>query len=155
MKIAFLNISQGKVERGSETFVMELSEGLGRSHDVKVISGRAELPTRWPGIWRLYIDPNGFGAAMFTLKNILMIFKEKYDVVIPLNSGWQPALIRLTTWLYGGKMVISGQSGIGWDDRNNLWCFPNTFVAISTYARNWAKRVNPLVKSVYIPNRRS
>ena len=89
---------------------------------------------------------------MFTLKNILMIFKEKYDVVIPLNSGWQPALIRLTTWLYGGKMVISGQAGCGWDDRNNLWSFPDAFVSLSTVSKRWAKSVNPFVRVATIPN---
>jgi glycosyltransferase involved in cell wall biosynthesis len=88
----------------------------------------------------------------FTFKSIPRIWKEKYDVVIPLNGGWQPAIIRIITWLYGGKMVISGQSGIGWDDRNNLWCFPNAFVAPSSKALSWAKKVMPIVKSFYIPN---
>jgi glycosyltransferase involved in cell wall biosynthesis len=49
-------------------------------------------------------------------------------------------------------MVISGQSGMGWDDRNNLWSFPNAFVALSSTAKIWAKRVNPFVKTKYIPN---
>ena len=49
------------------------------------------------------------------------------------------------------KMVISGQSGIGWDDRVNLY----SFLTISfqfPLALEWSKKVNPLVKSVYIPN---
>ena len=49
-------------------------------------------------------------------------------------------------------MVIAGQSGIGWDDRNNLWSFPNVFIALSSKALGWAKRANPLVRSKYIPN---
>ncbi|MBU0923218.1 glycosyltransferase family 4 protein, partial [Patescibacteria group bacterium] len=80
------------------------------------------------------------------------IWKEKPDIVIPLNGGWQPAFIRLTTWFYGGKMVASGQSGMGWDDRNNLWSFPNVFIALSSKALRWAKRANPLIRSKYIPN---
>lgn len=56
------------------------------------------------------------------------------------------------TWIYGGKMVISGQSGMGWDDRNNLWSFPNYFAALSSKATRWAKKVMPLVKAGYIPN---
>lgn len=152
MKIAFLNISQGRVERGSETFIKELSERLGKSHAVEVISGRLELSQRWPLLWRFYIDPNGFKVAIFTLKNIFKIFKEKYDVVVPLNGGWQPAFIRLATWLYGGKVVISGQSGKGWDDRNNLWSFPDAFVSLSLSLKRWAKRVNPFVRVETIPN---
>jgi glycosyltransferase involved in cell wall biosynthesis len=49
-------------------------------------------------------------------------------------------------------MVISGQSGIGWDDRNNLWSFPDSFVALSSYAKKWASRVNPFARVEYIPN---
>ncbi len=49
-------------------------------------------------------------------------------MVIPVNGGWMPAILRIVTWLYGGKLVISGQSGIGWDDRNNLWCFPDVLL---------------------------
>ena len=63
-----------------------------------------------------------------------------------------PALMRLATWAYRGKMVISGQAGMGWDERNNLWCFPDTFVALSSKAQKWAKGVNPLTRAVYIPN---
>ena len=57
---------------------------------------------------------------------------KKYDIVIPVDGGWEPAFIRIATWIYGGKMVISGQSGKGWDDRNNLWSFPNVFISISS-----------------------
>jgi glycosyltransferase involved in cell wall biosynthesis len=49
-------------------------------------------------------------------------------------------------------MVISGQSGMGWDDRNNLWSFPNAFIALSSTAKIWAKKVNPFVEIEYLPN---
>jgi len=49
-------------------------------------------------------------------------------------------------------MIVSGQSGMGWDDKVNLYSFPNYFIAISNTALQWAKKVNPFVKSVYIPN---
>lgn len=49
-------------------------------------------------------------------------------------------------------MIVSGQSGMGWDDRINLYCFPDVFIALSSEALKWAKRVNPFVSSVYIPN---
>jgi len=152
MKIAFLNIYQETAERGAETYVTELSKRLSKKHDVTVIGGNKLPAKRWPILWRAFLDPHGVQVCWWTLKKLPKIWREKYDIVIPLNGGWQVALIRLATWFYRGKMIISGQSGKGWDDRNNLWSFPDTFVAISTSLRNWAKRANPFVKSVYIPN---
>jgi glycosyltransferase involved in cell wall biosynthesis len=153
MKIAFLNIYQGKVERGAETFVTELSKRLSKNNQVELIFGSIMPPERKRNIyWRLYLDSNSLAIAWFTLKSLGKILKNRYDIVVPQNGGWQPALVRIVTWLYGGKMVISGQSGIGWDDRNNLWCFPNAFIALSSKALNWAKKAMPLVKSFYIPN---
>ncbi|MCX6706112.1 MAG: glycosyltransferase, partial [Candidatus Woesebacteria bacterium] len=76
----------------------------------------------------------------------------KYDLIIPTNGRFQVIAARIITWLTGGKMIVSGQSGMGWDDRINLYSFPDYFVALSNTALQWAKRINPLVKSVYIPN---
>lgn len=152
MKIAFLNIYQGLVDRGAETFVLELSKRLSISHTVKVFGDDKMPAKRWPILWIPYLDLQGLQIFWFTLKTIPSIWKEKFDVVIPVNGGWQSAIIRFITWLYGGKMVISGQAGIGWDDRNNLWSFPNAFVALSNKAKDWARKVMPLVKANYIPN---
>ncbi len=152
LKIAFLNIYQGMVGRGAETFIDELSTRLSKNHTVEVIAGNHPAYPRWPILWRLYLDPSGIMVLLFTLKTIPQLLKQKYDIVVPTNGGWQTLIVRLVTWLNGGKMVISGQSGIGWFDRNNLWMFPNLFIGTSTRAANWAKRVNSSVKSVYIPN---
>lgn len=124
MKIAFLNKHQNKVNRGAETFVKEISDRLKKKHDVDVIA-----------------DINYFD-----------LFKNKYDLIIPTNGRFQVVIVRLITWLTGAKMIVSGQSGMGWDDRVNLYSFPDVFVPISSQALSWAKKVNPFVKSVYIPN---
>lgn len=152
MKIAFINIYQGEVERGVETYVQELSRRLSRKHEVSILSFAKRPGVRWPIIWRAYLDPFGIQTFWYTLKLIPTLIRERFDIVIPVNGGWQPALVRLITWVRGGKMVISGQSGIGWDDRNNLWCFPDCFVALSDYAKKWVKRANPFVRVVAISN---
>lgn len=123
-KIAFLNKYQGKVNRGAETFVKEVSQRLSKNYQVDVISDI----------------------------NYLDLFKKRYDLVIPTNGRFQVVIVRLITWITGGKMIVSGQSGMGWDDRVNLYALPNYFVPISSQALEWSKKVNPLVKSVYIPN---
>jgi glycosyltransferase involved in cell wall biosynthesis len=123
-KIAFLNKYQDKVNRGAETFVKEVSQRLSKNYQVDIIS-----------------DINYFN-----------LLKKKYDLIIPTNGRFQVVVTRLITWLTGGKTIVSGQSGMGWDDRVNLYSLPNLFISLSTEALRWAKKVNPLIKSVYIPN---
>lgn len=124
MKIAFLNKYQGKVNRGAETFVFELSSRLAKNHNVDVIS---------------HID-------------YFKLFREKYDIIIPTNGRLQSIVARKIAWLTGAKIIISGQSGAGLDDRINLYSFPDVFVALSEYQRNWAKKINPFVRVIKIPN---
>ena len=152
IKVAFFNFTQSTVQRGAETFVAELSERLKENFKVTIFSDKNMLISRLPLIWRLYIDPQGIQVLLFTLDYIRDVFKEKYDIVIPLNGGWQVVLLRFVAWLYGGKMIISGQSGKGWDDRNNLLIFPDIFVSISSALKSWAKKVNPFIRIEYIPN---
>lgn len=124
LKLAFLNKYQGKVNRGAETFVKEVSQRLSRNYQVDIISDI----------------------------NYLDLIKKRYDLVIPTNGRFQVVITRIITWLTGGKMIVSGQSGMGWDDRINLYSLPSYFVPISSQALRWARRVNPFVKLVYIPN---
>ncbi len=124
MKIAFLNRYQNKVSRGVETFVYELSKRLSKNNEVDVIS-----------------DINYFN-----------LFKKKYDVIIPTNGRFQSIIVRKISWFTGARVVISGQSGAGLDDRINLYIFPDIFVALSEYQKKWAEKINPFVKVVKIPN---
>src|SRR6266404_552094 len=124
MKVAFLNKYQGTVNRGAETFVTELSKRLSKNFSVDVISKI----------------------------NYLEIFKKKYDVIIPTNGRSQVFLTRIVSWLCGAKMVVSGQSGPGADDKWNLLCFPDIFIALTQFQRNWAHKFNPFVKLAKIPN---
>ncbi|MGA3291933.1 MAG: glycosyltransferase family 4 protein [Candidatus Microgenomates bacterium] len=124
MKILFLNKYQNKVSRGAETFVCELSKRLSKNHEVDVVS---EI-------------------------NYFNILKKKYDFIIPTNGRFQAVIVRKIAWLTGAKVIISGQSGLGFDDRINLYTFPDAFVGLTTYQFNWAKKVNPFVKVVTISN---
>jgi glycosyltransferase involved in cell wall biosynthesis len=152
LKIVFVNVTQGKVQRGGESFVQQIGKNLAKKHEITIISGNRVLPRRVPVLWRFFLDPNAIAILFFTLKNVLKIWRSRADIVVPINGGWQVLLTRLITWSYGGKMVVSGQSGIGWDDRVNLFCRPNGFVALSSNALSWSKRINRVSKKVYIPN---
>lgn len=124
MRIAILNKYQNKVFRGAETFVFELAKRLSKNHNVSIVS-----------------DVNYF-----------KLLKNKYDIIIPTNGRCQVIVVRIISWLTRAKMIVSGQSGLGWDDRVNLYTFPDVFVALSEHQAAWARRVNPLVKVVTIPN---
>lgn len=124
LKIAVLNKYQGVVERGAETFVSEVSKRLEKDFDVDVISK----------------------------VNYLDIYKKKYNIVIPTNGRVQVFLIRIISWLSGAKMVISGQSGLGADDKWNLLCKPDVFVALTNYQEKWAKKFRPNINIKVIPN---
>jgi len=171
MKIAFLSFYSGHVNRGVETMVLELASRLSKNNDVTVfqsVENSFKTSYRVKIIpdsidWnttdhstsitrRLFVDYWSLKIAKFTLKLLPIVWDEKFDIVIPLNGGWQPAFVRIMTWLYGGKMVISGQTGIGWDEKNNLMAFPNTYIGLNSKATKWAKTFNPLLKTIYIPN---
>jgi len=124
MKIVFLNKYQNKVSRGAETFVSELSKRLSKEHGVEVIADIS------------YLD----------------LLRKKYDIIIPTNGRFQVVLVRLISWLKGAKMIVSGQSGIGWDDRINLYSFPDRFIGLTKYQSAWAKNTNRFVKVETIPN---
>src|SRR5258708_24483246 len=124
MKIAILNIYQDKHNRGTETFITELSKRLFTDFDIDVISK----------------------------VSYFKILTGKYDLVIPTNGRSQVFITRLICWLSGAKMVVSGHSGPGADDKWNLLCFPNRFVVFTEFQKEWAHKFNPLVKIVKIPN---
>ena len=152
MKIAFLSIYQNKVNRGNEIFVHEIAKRLSKSNEVTVISGDGQSQKHWSFLWRLFLDPEGIYVLVFTLKNVIRISKGKFDVIIPTNGGWQTLIVKIYCLLTGRKLVVSGQSGIGWHDRVNLFLSPNAFVALSSKAKSWAEKAKPRVRTIYIPN---
>lgn len=152
MKIAFLSFYYGGSNRGAESFVSELSSRLKENNSVEILSGNSQKLMNWPILWRFFLDPQGIGVLMFTFRNISKIWANKYDIVIPMDGGWEALLVRILTWLYGGKVVISGQSGKGWFDRINILSFPNIFISLSTWTLQQLKWMNPFINFEYIPN---
>jgi len=136
MKIAFLSFYSGQINRGVETVVEELARRFSKNNKVivfqsapNIFDSNYEVRVFKASInWnrkdkttsiarRLFIDYWSIKIALFTLKTLPTIFREKFDIVVPFNGGWQSAFVRIITWLYGGKMVIAGQTGIGWDEK--------------------------------------
>lgn len=123
MKIAFLCRDYGQVARGVETYTDELSKQL-----------------------RL------FGHTVSVYKNIFDKVSLDTDVIITTNGRADAIFTRIWSLVHGVKLIIPGQSGFGWDDKLNLWLFPDVFVALTEYQKQWAYKINPFVKTVKIPN---
>lgn len=167
--IAILSLYSGVVERGVETFAYEIGKRLAEKHritifqagkssiiprvKIKEIKAFAASPKSSKGILgKFYLDLQSAKILFFTIKSLPSILKNKYDLIIPLNGGWQTVLIRIISKFTHSKILISGHAGIGSDDATNLFFRPDVFVALTSSEANWAKKITPEVKIVTIPN---
>lgn len=164
MKIAFLNLYSGINNRGAESFAHELAGQLAKKNQVDFYSGgnvniksvqnivlntKIAQPTNSLSFLKLlFLD----GAALSVLKFTLKVFPElwggNYDWIIPMNGFWQVLLCKL---IVRSKLLITGHSGPGWDEKWNLWLKPDVFVATTEPTANWAKKISPWTKIVTIP----
>ncbi|MCL4389955.1 MAG: glycosyltransferase family 4 protein [Patescibacteria group bacterium] len=154
MKIAFLNLYSGVNNRGAETFAHELARRLGKNHEVKFYRGadynlkvvQSEHNSR-NLLKRFFLDGANLSVLQFSWKIFPILRREKYDWVIPINGFWQVLLCKLLP----SKILITGHSGPGWDERWNLYLKPDVFVATTEPTEKWAKRTCPWTKIVTIP----
>ena len=167
-KVAILSFYSQIVDRGVETFVYEISRRLQGRHTVTVFQAgiprpqkynicqikiKAQIPQSSKGLaGKFYIDVQSLRILAFTVKAIPMLIKGKFDVIFPLNGGWQSATIRIFTKITGAKTIIPGEAGIGRDDAWNLLFRPDVFAALTTSQANWARKLTPEVQTMLIPN---
>lgn len=149
MKVSIVNYYQGLNKRGGETFVDELSKGLSSIHQITVYSAPKlgfPRPPKWSilnpnhPLRYLFLDLPKILELLFTLRLLPILFKQKPDVIIPLNSGWQSLILSIYCRWFGAKLIIVGQSGPGWDDRWNLLMYPHLFVSLTKHNLSWAKK---------------
>jgi len=168
VRIAFLSFYNGRIDRGVEVATAVIASKLSQEHEITLFQAGDRLTSsvntqiltvdgKWPqdssGSWwrKFYLDHYSLKILLFTLKFLPYFFKQKYDVVIPTNGGWQVLTVRLLTHIFGKKMIVQGNAGIGRDDHWQLRLNPDIFIAISPNGYNWAKEKAPQVKIVYIP----
>lgn len=176
MRIAFVNFYSGIAQRGGETYTDSLARHLSSKHKVIVFQAgpvngeknypveqikvsyrpnhhHSQLPVTHP-LKRLFLDYFHLRECVFTIKLLPKLWKIKPDVILPLNSGWEALLLRMFSTIINAKIIISGQSGPGWNDRVNLYIHPDVFVALTKAQAVWAKKATPWKnqKIVIIPN---
>ncbi len=171
MKIAFLSFYSGEIYRGVETYVYELANRLADlGNNVNVYQNGPRLKNTkyetvsigFPIDWNQKGIEGRFLGILFTdyyarlvgkfTRHVLKEIDRDTDFVITTNGSLQVLYARIWCFLHRVKLVSIGQSGPGADDKWNLICFPNVFVALTEFHRDWAKKFNPLVKVVKIPN---
>jgi glycosyltransferase involved in cell wall biosynthesis len=151
MNIAILNY-YGKTDRGVEIWARELAtHSKIASYSIffsekPVQQDRSKLSI----LQRFFIDKASILIGLWTMR--VMGDLSGYDCIIPTNGGWQSILIRIYSIIMSKKVIIVGHSGMGWDDRVNLYTFPDAFIALSQNNRKWSSSVNPWVKMETIPN---
>lgn len=172
MKIAFLLISQGIVDRGAELGTRMLAEDLAKKgYHVTYFQGGVKesgtykiitIPIRSIAdptpinllsklISRLYLDIRSLKILWFSLRSLPQLLKLKPDILFPVDGWWQIIICKLAQVINGGKIVVSGKAGIGYHDRDALRLKPDLFVPISKSAAIWANKINPRQKVIYIP----
>lgn len=159
MNLLFLNLYSKKVTRGAESFTHELAKRLSSTHQVNFIKGNSStIPTDKFSrslfanpAKRLFLDKPNRQVLLFTLRQIPHILTSNYNIIIPLNGFWQVLLLKLIQPFKGFKIVITGHSGPGWDERWNLYLHPNAFVATTGPTLDWARRTCFWTRSTLIP----
>jgi glycosyltransferase involved in cell wall biosynthesis len=147
MKIVFLSFYSGLVTRGVETYVHELANRLSDHNSVTVYQAGPALPNAHYQTRQLSFSQADFNRRVFRHLD------SDTDILIPTNGRIQSVLAKLWCLAHPhSRLIISGQSGPGLDDRLNLWCFPNRFIALTTSQSRWAKSANPLASVSLIPN---
>ena len=170
MKIVFLNIYQGIAQRGAERSTQELATRLSARHSVTLIqagpdnkSGKYRtisipiLFPDWPDtslgfLRKFYLDIWSLQILFFTLISVPRLLSMQYDILSPVNGGWQTVICKLVSVIKKSKLVIIGRAGIGRDDAFNLILKPDLFIALTKRGSVWAKKINPKVNSFVLPN---
>ena len=175
MKIAFLHYTCGLIDRGSEISTQILASyfasknhkvslyQLGNSskkENYQVSQIRVPLKPRLKKnlsligkiLERLYLDYNSLLVLFFSFLASLKLLKEKPEIIIATNGFWQVLICKLIKVFINTKIVVIGRAGIGWHDQDNLRLSPDLFIGLSEKAVSWAKKINPKVKSLCLPN---
>lgn len=180
MKIAIFAPNVGVINRGAETFVIELSKELSVTCEVTVYSTgySKELSTlikvvecKESVLLRLlnkiylsnkflkrffdrvhYLVPSIVKQYFFS-RNLYRQYKselKEFDIIFPNNGVWGLKLAAKIRRISGAKIFYTGHGGIGKGEKINLKCDFDKYVALTPQALNWCEKYSK--KVVCIPN---
>lgn len=120
------------MERGVETWAKNLKEKSPNDFSVTIVGGEKYK----------FKTNNWFIHRLLILVHVIISFPEwvKAEIIVPTNGTFQTLICRIVTWLAGKPMIVFGHSGLGADDKWNLLCCPDIFVAFSSPQAAWANK---------------
>lgn len=166
-KILFYSFYSGRNIRGVETFLDNLVPGIEKYyHTILIVSGKSNKVSEktihiqanvynpgHPLMEKFFISRRRIEEFIFYFKGLRALFSSRPKAIVIMNCGWHLGIYRLITKIIGSKLVLVGESGLGWDDKINLFFRPDVFVALSNAQRKWAlKYASKNQKIVVIPN---
>lgn len=170
-KIAILATYVGKVNRGAETFVIELTKELKKNYEVEVFSlgydenireniikinieetllfkciqwlYKKSIIYRYLANLTYYLIPD----VIFQKKFTKYVFKEyielnHYDLIYPNNGVWGAKYASKYRKKNGTPFIYTGHGGIGKGENIILRTKPNSYVCLSNKQYIWAKKHN-------------
>ncbi len=104
---------------------------------IAILSFYSGVHDRGVETWAANLQRHVGGINIFSgWKSYNPLLWLKYDIVIPTNGRFQVLLARL----FCKRIIVFGHSGPGADDKWNLLCSPDVFVAFSQAQSSWARR---------------
>ncbi len=142
MHLTLLSFYSNHINRGVEVYATALKQHLSGYHQVDIISA-PHVNWQQNFTWQI---------AQFTRQTLNHLESDPPDILYPLNNRWQSILSKFFCLRHKTKLVLGGHSGLGWDDKLNLWLFPQVFICFTRAQEQWAKKINPWVKTTVIPH---
>ncbi len=177
-KIAILATYIGVVNRGAETFVIELSKQLMDEYDIDIYStGRIDalneniikVTIEKNSLFKMHeflymnlkiyrricnkiywIIPDILYQKKFTKKVFLeYISGKKYDLIFPNNGIWGAIYAKKFRKIKKVPYIYTGHGGIGYGERIALEQNPDYYIALNTSHEQWARKYSNNIRKIY------
>lgn len=165
MRVVILSCYNGRVNRGVESWAINLCQHLQRlGHTCLIVQGGETLP---PGaifrtvsikspprratqralpkrlqylINRCYFGPVDREVAHFTWRALPTLLAFRPHVIIPASNFWTVVAAKVAGWILDGqpRIVVTSQAGWSQYERDNLRVGVDGFVAIQPRVYDWA-----------------
>ena len=180
-KIAILAPYVGSVNRGAETFVIELTKKLSEIYEIDVFTLENEeqianniVTVKAPKgyllllhermyeksvIYRKFINrcyyliPEVIYEKKFSRKAFEIIANREYDLIFPNNGIWGCIYASELREKKNIPYIYTGHGGIGYGEKEILKTKPNAYVCLTSKHRAWAEQVKGKeTTTIVIPN---